>query len=307
MTKQIKKFAAVLIAGAMILTMAMSVSANNRRHTWQRDGDFSFTESVNMTVDGTPITPLNTESFEGLFLNGEAISSSNFSFTTSSSGDGLTFTLKKEYLETLDEGEYTLAVHYRFEIPVVRTNTIELLLVIVELAPCGNHLATQYCDWGCYADDYPINPGDTPSTDTPAPDNATVPPANNTSTPFVVLNAFPTWRGTGSATVRIDLDHEDFEGLFLNGNAVAAANYTVTAGSTVITLGEDYLKSLGNGTHNFTATFAGGETVNIPLTVNVASSGTGSGTDGNPSTGVVFAIVPVLVAGAAAVIAKKRK
>jgi hypothetical protein len=132
---------------------------------------------------------------------------------------------------------------------------------------------------------------------TPTPDTA----------PNVVLESFPTWKGTGSATVRIDLDHEDFEGLFLDGNAVDTANYTVTAGSTVITLNEDYLKSLGNGTHNFTATFAGGEVVNIPLTVNVASGGSGSGIDSNPKTGVALVVIPTMIAGGAMLIARSAR
>jgi hypothetical protein len=84
----------------------------------------------------------------------------------------------------------------------------------------------------------------------------------------------------------------------------------VAAGSTIITLNEAYLNSLGNGTHNFTANFAGGVEVDIPLTVNVVGGGTGSGADGNPQTGVTLVIVPILLSGLAggtALVARKRR
>jgi hypothetical protein len=125
---------------------------------------------------------------------------------------------------------------------------------------------------------------------------STPPPDETTSE---IPSAFPTWSGSGSAAVRIARGFTDFSGLYLDGSAVDAANYTAAAGSTIITLNEAYLRTLGNGTHAFEARFGYSGAVNIPLTVNVA--------DENEETGVTMVTFPILLAGAAIAAARKRK
>jgi hypothetical protein len=333
MTKQIKRLAAVLIAGAMILTMAASVSATTQ---WTVGGAavISISES------------LPRENFEGMFLGqrGETpIDDANFTVTWE---NPTVFTFTQAFAETLGVGEHHILANFgehRYLFPLVisepaattnapPTRGRDWVCGTTGCREGGGHYFQclpegtgmlcgepegHMCDFGCVPtsmtcrfckDIFDWCPCTREAAGVPT-DSTAAPPSTNAPSPNSdprILDSFPTWRGTGSATVRIDLDHEDFEGLFLNGNAVDTANYTVTAGSTVITLNEDYLKSLGNGTHNFTATFAGGEVVNIPLTVNVASTGSGN-VDGNPKTGVALVVMPTLIAGVAVVIAKKRK
>ena len=73
-----------------------------------------------------------------------------------------------------------------------------------------------------------------------------------------VISHFGTWTGSGTSTARVDELDSRFVRLMLNGNVVASANYTVTSGSTVITLHEDYLRNFANGTYTFRAEFTDG-------------------------------------------------
>jgi len=98
-----------------------------------------------------------------------------------------------------------------------------------------------------------------------------------------VLSHFETWTGSGTATARIDANRAGFTELTLNGNTVGAANYTVTAGSTIITLHENYLKTLANGTYTFRAGFTDGF-AEINLTVNVTVNASTT-TPKSPKTG----------------------
>ena len=73
-----------------------------------------------------------------------------------------------------------------------------------------------------------------------------------------VISHFGTFTGSGTRAARVDEDNSKFVRLLLQGNVVAPANYTVTAGSTVITLTEDYLGTFANGTYTFRAEFTDG-------------------------------------------------
>ncbi|MDR2599275.1 MAG: InlB B-repeat-containing protein [Oscillospiraceae bacterium] len=68
----------------------------------------------------------------------------------------------------------------------------------------------------------------------------------------------PVWTGTGNVTVKIDADYQSFVRLLMNGSVVANYNYTVAAGSTIITLKESFLSTLTKGTHVFDAEFIDG-------------------------------------------------
>lgn len=69
---------------------------------------------------------------------------------------------------------------------------------------------------------------------------------------------FGTFTGSGSLTGKIDAPYAKFARLIINGKEVNSANYTVTEGSTVITLKEAYLKTLSNGKYTVTAEFTDG-------------------------------------------------
>jgi len=75
---------------------------------------------------------------------------------------------------------------------------------------------------------------------------------------IAILSHFGTWTGSGTSTSRMDADHNKFVRLLLNGNVVGSDNYTVTAGSTVITLNESYLRNFANGAYTFRAEFEQG-------------------------------------------------
>jgi LPXTG-motif cell wall-anchored protein len=99
-----------------------------------------------------------------------------------------------------------------------------------------------------------------------------------------VLDHFGTWTGSGSATAKIDADHTTFVRLLKDGVEVDSKYYTITQGSTIITLSESYLKTLANGTHTFVAHFTDGRSENITMTVNAKSTGSQNGGTQNEST-----------------------
>ena len=94
-------------------------------------------------------------------------------------------------------------------------------------------------------------------------------------------------------------------GTFAAGTEIATITYTVTGAA-----GEDFSVKLvsdfgGVNTEAFTATIEEGDGTQTP-----GQSGTGTQTPGdkdNPETGIALAVVPAVLAGAAVVVAKKRK
>jgi uncharacterized repeat protein (TIGR02543 family) len=92
------------------------------------------------------------------------------------------------------------------------------------------------------------------------------------STVYTVLEEFGTFKGAGAFSAKIDADYVKFVQLLYNGREVAPSNYTITQGSTVITLHENYLKSFANGVHWFVAVFTDGASENIRLVVEVKDS-----------------------------------
>ncbi|MCL2796945.1 MAG: hypothetical protein FWD58_02680, partial [Firmicutes bacterium] len=106
---------------------------------------------------------------------------------------------------------------------------------------------------------------------------------------YSVTAEFGAWDGNGNASSTINADHTKFVKLLLDGKTVDPSHYTVTEGSTVITLKESYLKTLDNGTHIFVAEFSDGVSETITLTVN---------NKGGLNVGILIAII----AGSAAFI-----
>jgi hypothetical protein len=75
---------------------------------------------------------------------------------------------------------------------------------------------------------------------------------------FTVLEHFGTWTGSGTVSGTIDAAYSGFTGLMLNGVLVDPSHYTLTDGSTIITLTGDHLGERMDGTHVYRALFADG-------------------------------------------------
>lgn len=80
---------------------------------------------------------------------------------------------------------------------------------------------------------------------------------------------FGIFTGSGSLTGTVNAPCEKFVRLKVDDTEPDSGSYTVTSGSTVITLSEAYLKTLANGTHTVTAEFTDG-TAETTLAVKVA-------------------------------------
>jgi LPXTG-motif cell wall-anchored protein len=117
---------------------------------------------------------------------------------------------------------------------------------------------------------------------------------------------FGTFTGSGEHVSRATPDLADFQALYLVvGNEmrlVSPDNYTLSSGSTIITLKESYLKSLGNGTYHFAAVFTTGIapidlTVALPV-AETTNSGTGAALpqagDAGNMTAIAFAVFAAL-------------
>jgi hypothetical protein len=119
-----------------------------------------------------------------------------------------------------------------------------------------------------------------------------------------IVEDFGTFKGSGTKTGSVEGPLGDFVDLMLDGEVVDPANYTVVTdsdrpGYVEFILHEDYLKTLANGTYQFTAVFTDGE-ADLNLIVDVASvikvpdpvPGKGSGTI---RTGDLVGLTGVLV------------
>ncbi|GHV09730.1 hypothetical protein FACS1894217_14510 [Clostridia bacterium] len=165
--------------------------------------------------------------------------------------------------------------------------------------------------------DAPYEVGDDDGTDpTPAPSTSPStspsPSASPSSTPDVkapadyIKGATSTSfeKGGKDVTFTVDIDLALFKELKLDGKVVDAKNYTVKAGSTVITLKADYIKTLKSKEQKFIAVFTdptdATKTVEVPLSVFIAKN---AGTADNSIAFIALAIL--LMAGAGVVAAKK--
>ena len=89
-------------------------------------------------------------------------------------------------------------------------------------------------------------------------------------------NQTPTVGTDREITFRVDGDFAKFKDLYLNGKLVDSSNYTAKAGSVIITLKADYVKTLPVGKQVFTVAFTDGEaTVNLEIIDKAQSPQTG--------------------------------
>ncbi|MCL2629063.1 MAG: InlB B-repeat-containing protein [Oscillospiraceae bacterium] len=105
-----------------------------------------------------------------------------------------------------------------------------------------------------------------------------------------IIEQTDTWTGSGNAFARIDATPNDFIRLTHNNVVVDPSNYTVTAGSTIITKHEGFLKTLPVGTHLFRAEFTTGF-AEYTLVINATNENNTPGNNninqsGLPKTGI---------------------
>lgn len=82
-----------------------------------------------------------------------------------------------------------------------------------------------------------------------------LPPAPPDAEEKTVYSNFPRYSGFGTISATIDADRDTFTGLLRDDKLVDPADYTVTSGSTIITLSESHLAALKPGTHEYRALF----------------------------------------------------
>lgn len=119
-----------------------------------------------------------------------------------------------------------------------------------------------------------------------------------------------TKNSSGEITITVDGDYALFTGVKVNGTLVDPANYTVVAGSTVLTFKNTYLNSLANGTYSVEFVYSDGKTAKTNMViknatvVNNGGNNTNTGADNtvvSPKTGepVMGGFIYLFVVGAA--------
>ena len=107
---------------------------------------------------------------------------------------------------------------------------------------------------------------------------------------------------------------EIFAGLYINGKLVDPKYYILENGSTIITLSNNYLKTLSSGEYTMVATYSNGTSASATFTINNGDTNklvdNGSNNDSNPNTydGIVWhIIIMILSIGGIIVILRTRK
>lgn len=133
-------------------------------------------------------------------------------------------------------------------------------------------------------------PGGTAPADHPF---TTAPPAGVTRPSgagnLTILDHFGTWTGRGTRTARVDANHNTFQRLWFGDRIVMPAHLTIASGSTSITLSEEFIRHLRDGTYSFVAEFEGGHAT-LTLIVSRAFGNV-------PQTGVADVTLATIVMG----------
>ena len=120
----------------------------------------------------------------------------------------------------------------------------------------GSMLAHTYGEWKVTTDPTTTAQGEETRTCTACPAKETRPVKK---LPVIVTAPTEAWaKGDGDKVFKSDADFADFESVTVNGEVLAAENYTVKEGSIVVTLSEKYLKTLENGTYTICIKSANG-------------------------------------------------
>ena len=120
----------------------------------------------------------------------------------------------------------------------------------------GSMLAHTYGNWTVTTAPTTSAQGEETRTCTACPAKETRPVKK---LPVVVTAPTEAWeKGDGDMVFKSDADFADFESVTVNGEVLAAENYTVKEGSIIVTLSEKYLKTLENGTYTICIKSANG-------------------------------------------------
>jgi hypothetical protein len=108
-------------------------------------------------------------------------------------------------------------------------------------------------------------------------------------------------------TITVNGAYNKFRSIKIDGELVATVNYTAKAGSTIITLKAEYLKTLKKGEHTITVIYTDGETEGT-FFLNEKSEGTTTPPTGdNSQLGVWIGMITVSTLAMAAVLMLQRK
>ncbi len=100
-----------------------------------------------------------------------------------------------------------------------------------------------------------------------------------------VIAHFGTFDGTGTRSATVDADHTGFVRLEKDGQIVDSSHYSITPGSTVITLTENHMSAHDNGDHTYRAVFEDGYAdVNLTVAVTTPITPTPVPTPDTPDT-----------------------
>lgn len=106
-----------------------------------------------------------------------------------------------------------------------------------------------------------------------------------------------------NCVIKIDEPYENFEGVICNGKKlVKDTDYTIAEGSTVVTLGSEYVKSLKAGEYTIRAVFTDCYSEPVTISVMALEEPPKAGDDYMP---VLWAMLFVTVSGTALIITKK--
>ena len=111
-----------------------------------------------------------------------------------------------------------------------------------------------------------------------------------THTAVTESNEWVTKSSEGFTMTVSDFVPEDLSEVRVNGVTVDSSNYTVTSGSTVVTLSHEYLETLGTGTHNIDLIFNGG-VASTSLAISAA-------TDDDDDNGLPLTLIMIAVLSA---------
>lgn len=96
-----------------------------------------------------------------------------------------------------------------------------------------------------------------------------------------------TWTlgSTGGLTITANGSPKRLTEMQLDGKTLAADNYTVRSGSTIVTLTPGYLNSLAQGTHTLTFVYDNGQTTATFMVTAAPAPGTDTNTDSDNTAG----------------------
>lgn len=109
--------------------------------------------------------------------------------------------------------------------------------------------------------------------------------------------------------IRFDMDIKSFVKLVINKKEVDKKYYTLKEGSTIVTLSNDYLKTLNNGSYNVEAYSTNGiakATFTVSGNLNSANNGATSPKTGDTSSALLIMMLAVSSMGLCFVLGKKR-